>query len=48
MLAEMGWGLGSDAEYDEDGMQAWIHPESHTDDEIVEVFNDYKSIYKLA
>ena len=48
MLAEMGWGLGSDNEYDEDDMQAWLHPESHTDEEIVEVFNYYKSIYKYA
>lgn len=48
MLAEMGWGLGSDNEYDEDGMQAWLHPENHTDEEIVEVFNYYKSIYKYA
>ena len=48
MLAEMGWGLGSDSDYDKDIMQAWIHPESHTDEEIVEVFNKYKSIYKYA
>ena len=48
MLAEMGWELGSDNEYDEDEMKAWIHPEAHTDEEIVEVFNNYKSIYKFA
>ena len=36
------------SEYDEDEMQAWKHPESHTDEEIVDVFNDYKSIYKFA
>ena len=48
MLAEIGWGLEPDSYYDKDVMQAWIHPESHTDEEIVELFNKYKSIYKYA
>ena len=49
ILAEMGeWGLGSDYEYDEEGMKAWTDPQNHTDEEIVEVFNRYKSIYKYA
>ena len=47
-LAEMGWGLGSDSEYDEEAMQAWEHPKDHTDEEIAEVFNCYQSIYKYA
>ena len=47
-LAEMGWGLGSDYDYDEETMQAWEHPEDHTDEEIVEVFDNYQSIYKYA
>lgn len=48
MLAEMGWCLGSDGEYDEDVMEAWYNPQNHTDEEIVEVFNEYTSIYKYA
>ena len=49
MLAEMGgWGLGSDNEFDEEEMKAWTNPQNHTDEEIVEVFNRYKSIYKYA
>ena len=47
-LAEMGWSLGSDYEYDEEEMAAWDHPDSNTDEKIVEVFNNYKSIYKCA
>ena len=47
-LAEMGWSLGTDNEWDEEIMKAWIDPQNHTDDEIVEVFNMYKSIYKYA
>ena len=47
-LAEMGWGLGSDYEYDEEAMQAWEHPKDHTDEEIAEVFSNYQSIYKYA
>lgn len=47
-LAEMGWSLGSDNEYDEEEMKVWTDPRNHTTDEIVEVFNRYKSIYKYA
>ena len=48
MLAEMGWGLGSDYEQDDEEMAAWNNPDEHTDEEIVEVFNNYKAIYKYA
>lgn len=47
-LAEMGWCLGSDDEYDEEKMSAWIYPEKHSDEEIVVLFNEYKSIYKYV
>ena len=47
-LAEMGWSLGCDSEWDEEGMKPWTDPQNHTDEEIVEVFNRYKSIYKYA
>lgn len=48
MLAMMGWCLGSDAEYDEEEMAAWDEPETASDEELVELFNQYKSIYKYA
>ena len=48
MLAEMGWCLGSDAEYDEEEMGAWYEPETASDEELVEIFNQHKSIYKYA
>jgi hypothetical protein len=48
MLAEMGWCLGSDAEYDEEEMAAWYEPEKASDEELVELFNQYKSISKYA
>ena len=47
MLAQMGWCIGSDAEYDEE-MEAWYEPETASDEELVEIFNQYKSIYKYA
>ena len=48
MLAEMGWSLGNNTEYDvsrEAEMEMWEHPQEYTDEEIVELFNKYKSIY---
>ena len=48
MLALMGWCLGSDAEYDEEEMKAWYEPKTASDEELVEIFNQYKSIYKYA
>ena len=48
MLAEMGWCLGSDAEYDEEEMAAWYEPETASDEQLVELFNQYKSISKYA
>ena len=47
-LAEMGWGLGSDSEYDEEEMKAWENPDEYTDEELMELWNNYKSIYKYA
>jgi hypothetical protein len=48
MLAEMGWCICSDAEYDEEEMAAWYKPETASDEELVEIFNEHKSIYKYA
>ena len=49
MLSEMGWMLGNNTEYDEsleEDMEMWENPQEYTDEEIVELFNKYKSIYK--
>ena len=48
MLAEMGWCIGSDAEYDEEEMAAWYEPETASDEELVEIFNQHKSIYQYT
>jgi hypothetical protein len=48
MLAEMEWCLGSDADYDEEEMAAWYEPEKASDEELVKLFNQYKSISKYA
>ena len=42
LLAEWGY------DYDAEAMEAWEHPENHTDEEIAEVFSNYQSIYKYA
>lgn len=47
-LAEMGWSLGCDADYDEDVMAAWYNPFEHTDEELMELWNNYKTIHKYA
>jgi hypothetical protein len=47
MLAEMGWCIWcKDVEYEE--MAAWYKPETASDEELVEIFNQYKSIYKYT
>ena len=48
MLAEMGWSLGCDAEYDPEEMAAWDNPKTASDEELVELFNQYKTISKYA
>lgn len=48
MLAMMGWSLGRYEEYDPEEMAAWHKPETASDEELVELFNQYKSIYKRA
>ena len=48
MLAEMGWLLGSDSEFDEEEMEAWINYVEHSNEELMELWNQYKTIYKYA
>lgn len=45
-LAAMGWGLGSDGEYDEEAGEKWDNYENLSDEELVELFKDYNGIYK--
>lgn len=47
-LISMGWGLGSDSEYDEEEMDPWNNQHKHTDEEIMELWNNYKAIYTYA
>jgi alpha-L-fucosidase len=48
-IAEMEcWGLGCDEEYNEEEMKPWYNPQNYTTEEIVEVYNNYKSIYTYA
>lgn len=44
-LAEMGWGLGSDGEFDEDDFDKWEHHERLSDEKLVELFKCYNGIY---
>lgn len=46
-LAEMGWGLGCDAEFDEEDYEKWSHHENLSDEELVELFNCYNGIFKF-
>lgn len=34
-IAKIGWMLGSDSEYDEEEMKAWINPDEHTDEQLM-------------
>ena len=45
-LAEMGWGLGCDGEYDEEMGEKWENYKELTDEELIELFKDYNGIYK--
>ena len=44
-LALYGWGLGCDAGYAEDDRELWENADSLSDEEIVELFKNYNSIY---
>lgn len=45
-LAEMGWSLGSDGNYDEnnEAFEKWENYKDLSDDELVSVFNEFKTI----
>lgn len=45
-LAEIGWQLGCDADYNEEDSEKWENCESLSDEELVELFSEYGGIYK--
>ena len=45
-LAEIGWGLGCDDEYDEDDSEKWQNHKNLSDEELMELFKCYNGIYK--
>lgn len=45
-LAEMEWGLGCDADYDEEMDEKWENYKELTDEELIELFKEYNGIYK--
>ena len=46
-LAEIGWQLGCDADYDEEDSEKWENYKNLSDEELVELFSKYDSIYKF-
>lgn len=44
-LAEMGWCLGCDDEYDEDDSEKWENYKNLSDEELIELFKCYNGIY---
>lgn len=47
-LAEIGWSLGYDCDYDEEIMKPWENHKLYTDEEIMNLWNEYKTIHKYA
>lgn len=47
-LAEMGWSLGYDCDYDEEIMAPWYNQNLYSDEEIMNLWNEYKTIHKYA
>ena len=45
-LSEMGWLLGCDVEYNEEDQEIWENPSKHTDEELLEIYNNYGGVYK--
>ena len=47
-LASLGWSLGYDCDYDEEIMKPWYNHNLYSDEEIMNLWNDYKTIHKYA
>lgn len=45
-LIAMGWELGCDAEKHCEKMAAWYNPSEHSDKELMELWENYKTIYQ--
>ena len=47
-IASLGWDLGYDYEYDEDIMKVWKNHKLYSDEKIMNLWNEYKTIHKYA
>lgn len=47
-LSSLGWSLGYDFEYDEEIMAPWLNSSEYTDEELMKLWNEYKTIHKYA
>lgn len=47
-IASLGWSLGYDYEYDKDIMKIWCNHKLYSDEEIMNLWNEYKTIHKYA
>lgn len=45
-LAEIGWQLGCDADYNEEDSEKWENYKNLSDEELKELFSEYGGIYK--
>ena len=47
-LSNLGWSLGYDSDYDADIMKVWKNHKLYSDEEVMNLWNEYKVIHKYA
>ena len=47
-LANLGWSLGYDRDYNKDIMKVWENHKLYSDEEVMNLWNEYKTIHKYA
>ena len=47
-LANLGWSLGYDGDYNKDIMKVWENHKLYSDEEVMNLWNEYKTIHKYA
>ena len=47
-LANLGWSLGYDRDYNKDIMKVWENHKLYSDEEVMNLWNEYKIIHKYA
>ena len=47
-LVSLGWVLGYDSDYDEEIMKVWYDHKLYSDEEVMNLLNEYKIIHKYA